>query len=343
MTAMRFLMKVYATSGSKKKGVSCDCGIFIKIYCDKVATMKKMEKIRLPEGILVGHDTLEKTGVTVILAPSGAVGGVSVRGCAPGTRETDLMRAENSVEKVNAICLCGGSAFGLSACDGVVKYCHEKNYGHAVGAMSVPIVAGAVIYDLVHNEYNYPTAENGYSACKNAVASGVEFGNIGVGKGATIGKILGGDFSAKSGVGMATVSLGATFVTAITAVNAFGDVIDYKTGQVIKGVSDPSGRLLNTNNLILSGEIIKLLKGANTTISCIITNAKLTKLECNKLASIAHDGYAKTISPVHTDYDGDTIFALSKGEEQMDFLALSCMAVEAVCQSVVEAVTYDRD
>lgn len=297
-----------------------------------------MENIKLPEGILVGHDTLEKTGMTVILAPQGAVGGVSVRGCAPGTRETDLMRAENSVEKVNAVCLCGGSAFGLSACDGVVKFCHENGYGHAVGEIKVPIVAGAVIYDLVHGEYNYPAPQNGYDACKSAKNSGLEYGNIGVGKGATIGKILGNNLSSKSGVGMATVSLGGAYVTAITAVNALGDVVDYKTGQLISGVHDAAGNLLNTNNLILTGELLKLMKGANTTISCIVTNVKLTKLECNKLASIAHDGFAKSISPVHTDYDGDTIFALSEGAEQMDFLALSCMAVEAVCQSIEKAV-----
>ncbi len=303
-----------------------------------------MEKILLPKGIVLGHSSVgQDTGCTVILAKDGAVGGVSVRGCAPGTRETDALRAENSVPIVNAIVLSGGSAFGLGACDGVMQYCQENSIGYAVGDIKVPIVAGAVIYDLVKHKYTYPTQKNGYEACVNASESNLKFGKIGVGNGATIGKILGANFSAQSGVGASTVTLGTSYVTAITAVNAFGDVIDYESGKTIAGVQSPTQSATSTNNLILSGEIMRLLKGGNTTISCIITNAKLTKLEANKLAAIAHDGYAKCISPVHTDFDGDTIFALSKGEEQMDFLALSCMAVEAVAKSIISAVSYDRN
>lgn len=295
-------------------------------------------EILLPDGIKVGHTTLDKTGVTVILAQDGAVGGVSVMGCAPGTRETDLLRPENAVEKVNAVCLCGGSAFGLGACDGVVKYLHQQGKGHAVGSVKVPIVAGAVIYDLVDGEYNFPASADGYDACKNATSSAQKWGQVGAGKGATIGKVLGAKNSAKSGVGAYTCSMGNAYVTAITVVNALGDVVDYSNGKILAGLQDASGNLIGTNNMIVSGQMMQLLKGANTTISCIITNVNLTKLQANKLAQVSHDGYAKSISPVHTDYDGDTIFAISKGKEELDFLALSCLSVEAVSKSIQQAV-----
>ena len=299
-----------------------------------------MKEIKLPDGIYVGHaDVSDKTGVTVILSPEGAIGGVDVRGCAPGGRETDLLRPEKAIASINAVVLCGGSAFGLAALDGVMRYCREKRIGHGVGAVKVPLVAGAVIFDLNDGSYTAPDQEAGYCACVAAKSIQYDWGIVGVGLGATVGKILGPNYAQKGGIGAATISLGEAFVTAITVVNALGDVMDYKTGKVVRGVTDGKGNLLNTKDLILSGKLAQLMSGANTTLSCIVTNVKLSKIEANKLASIAHDGFAKSISPVHTDFDGDTIFALSKGDVSLDFTALSVMTVEAVCNSIVHAVT----
>ncbi|MCL2798419.1 MAG: P1 family peptidase [Firmicutes bacterium] len=352
-----------------------------------------MPQIKLPSGIYVGHAEVgDKSGVTVILAPEGAVGGVDVRGCAPGTRETDLLRAEKTINVCHAVVFTGGSAFGLSALDGVMRYCREKNIGHQVGAVKIPLVAGAVIFDIGEGLSDVPDAQTGYCAALAAKSLQYDWGQAGAGTGATVGKILGSAHCQRGGIGAATVELGGAFVTAITVVNAMGDVIDHKTGKLLRGVHDGAGNLLGTDQLILSGRLADMLrgqgsgireqgsgdvgrdcspiapqsvgadgnppapcetianpesrtpnpdsprKGGNTTLSCVITNVKLTKLEVNKLASIAHDGLAKSISPVHTDYDGDTVFALSKGDMPFDFTALSVMAVEAVAQSVISAV-----
>jgi len=296
-------------------------------------------EIKLPDGIYVGHAEVgEKSGVTVILAPEGAVGGVDVRGCAPGTRETDLLRAEKAISVCHAVVFCGGSAFGLAALDGVMRYCRERGIGHPVGAVKIPLVSGAVIFDIADDLSAAPDAQTGYCAALGAKSLQYDWGRAGVGTGATVGKILGPLHCQRGGIGAATVTLGAAFVTAVTVVNALGDVIDHKTGRIVRGVHDGGGNLLGTDHLILSGRLAQLMQGANTTLSCVLTNVKLSKLEANKLASAAHDGLAKTISPVHTDYDGDTVFALSKGGLPFDFTALSVMAVEAVARSVVRAV-----
>ena len=296
-------------------------------------------EIKLPNGIYVGHAEVgDKSGVTVILAPEGAVGGVDVRGCAPGTRETDLLRVEKAIDVCHAVVFTGGSAYGLAACDGVMRYFREKGIGHSVGAVKVPLVAGAVIFDIAEGLAHTPDAKTGYCAAVAAKNPQYDWGATGAGLGATVGKILGAAHCQKGGIGAATVNLGDAFVTAITVVNAMGDVIDPKTGGIVRGVHDGAGNLLGTSNLILSGKLAQLAAGGNTTLSCVLTNVKLTKLEANKLASIAHDGFAKTISPVHTDYDGDTVFALSKGDIPFDFTALSVMAVEAVRQAIINAV-----
>ncbi len=299
--------------------------------------------ILYPEGIYIGHaDDGEKTGVSVILCPEGATGGVSVRGCAPGGRETDLLRPEKAIDKINAVVLTGGSAFGLAACDGVMRYCREKSIGYAVGAVKVPLVAGGVIFDLLDASYAHPNAETGYSACVDAKNHDVLWGAIGVGTGATAGKLLGLAMSAKTGISAATVSIGEAFVTAVTVVNALGDVIDYKTGKVVAGAGS-NGKFSGVNDLILSGSFMPSSStGGNTTLTCLLTNVSLTKLQINKLADIAHDGFAKSIAPVHTDYDGDTVFALSRGQQEFDFTVLSVMAVEAVCQSIVKAATENK-
>ena len=300
-----------------------------------------MQKIKLPKGFKIGHSQNKHTGVTVVLAPDKTVGGVSVRGSAPGTRETDLLKSEKAVQEINAIALCGGSAFGLDACSGVVKYLAEQHIGFSVGDVKVPLVAGAVIFDLnqeVIKSNSYPNSDMGYVACKNATANQDKWGSVGAGTGATVGKIMGAPFSQKGGIGAATIESGDIFLTAITVCNAVGDVIDYTTGNIVAGLNDTAGNFLNTSNVIVAGAASGMTKadiGANTTLTCLITNAKIDKLHANKLADIAHNGYAKSINPVHTDYDGDTIFCLSNGDKEFNFTALSVMAVEAVCKSIL--------
>ncbi len=297
-----------------------------------------MDKIKLPEGFKLGHSGNGKTGVSVVLCESGAVGGVDVRGCAPGTRETDLMRPEKAVERVNAVALCGGSAYGLNACGGVMEYLKEKGAGHKMGPLVVPIVAGAVIFDLDSCGYDYPTSSMGYDACKNAVLSGLEWGGVGAGTGASIGKILGPQYCSKGGIGAMSNESGGVLLTAVAVVNAVGDVYDPDNGNIVSGAKLGNGQFLSTKNFILNSDLSKLSKGANTTLVCIMTDAKLTKLQANKLASIGQDGLALAIRPVHTDYDGDTVFALSCGEKQIDFTQLCVMAVEAVSKAIVNAV-----
>ena len=295
-----------------------------------------MSDILLPKGIKVGHAGNGRTGVTAIICESGAVGGVDVRGCAPGTRETDTLRPEKVMDKINGIVLTGGSAFGLSSIDGVMRYLREKGCGHDMGKIKVPLVAGAVIYDL-KDEYEFPSEKDGYAAARNAEKGEILRGAVGGGTGATVGKILGPMCAQKSGIGAATVSLGGLFVTAFTVVNAIGDVYDPETGKIVAGARKPDGSFLNTRNFVLSGDAIKAMQGGNTTLSCVMTNAKLDKIHCNKLASISHDAFALCIRPVHTDFDGDTIFALSKGDiENVDFTMLSIMAVEAVSKSILD-------
>lgn len=273
------------------------------------------------------------TGLTVILAPEGAVGGVSVRGAAPGTRETDLLRPTNSVQKAHAVVLAGGSAFGLEACSGVMKYLYEKGYGFKAGSAIVPIVPGAVIFDLSYKNFAYPNLEMGYRAAKEAGPVKLVSGSIGVGTGATIGKILGPEFAGKGGLGMASLTIGTTYVTAVIGVNAIGDV--YKGENKIAGIKHERSVM----DLLLDGAKTVPLAGQNTTIGCILTNADLSKEQANKLADIAHDGLALAIRPVHTMMDGDTLFTLAEGGSEIDFLTLQAACVEAVRQAVVNAVS----
>ena len=292
--------------------------------------------VRLPEGIYVGHAQNERTGVTVILAPDGAVGGVDVRGGAPGTRETALLAPEKTVERINAVVLTGGSAYGLESCCGVMNFLREHGKGFPMGDKIVPCVCGAVIYDLSGDGYVYPDMRMGYTACENAMQSSPTWGSVGCGKGATVGKALGPQFADKGGIGAYTVSIGDVFVTAVVAVNACGDV--YKDNEIIAGTHSPAGGYLNMRKTLLSGAFPPIGSGQNTTIGCILTNAQLTKLQANKLATAAHNGLARVISPVHTDFDGDTLFALSAGTASADLNVLCIAAVEAVEQAVITAV-----
>lgn len=290
----------------------------------------------------LGNFELESSGITVIISENGAVGGVSVRGSAPATRETDLLRSENSVDKVNAVVLSGGSAFGLDACGGVMKYLKDQGIGYNAGKYNVPIVVGASLYDLEYGKYELPTADDGYKACENATKIDTKSGNIGAGRGATMGKILGMQSAVKSGLGMAEYRIGELYIIAVVAVNAFGNVYDYNSGKLIKGATFNGASI----------DIVEAIKGnlatmpqmhSNTTIGCILTNAKLTKTQANKLADIAHDGYAMTIRPVHTMVDGDAIFALADGEIDTDFMQLSCIAPTLMADAVISAVTGIKD
>lgn len=294
-------------------------------------------KIIIPKGIRIGHEQNEYTGVTVFLSEKGCVAGADVRGGAPGTRETDLLRTEKTVEKVNAVVLSGGSAYGLAATCGVMDYCREKGVGYTVGKKIVPIVCGAVIYDLNDRDYHYPTAEDGYKACLNAQNTPT-FGQVGAGKGATVGKLRGIKYACKSGVGAYTVkSLGIT-VTAVICVNAFGDVVA-EDGSVLAGAKSNSGTFINTEECLIHGDLKKIVLGKNTTIGCILTNAALDKRGANKLASAAHNGLARSIRPVHTEYDGDTLFCMATGKVPvLNFAALQSAAVVAVEKAVRNAV-----
>ncbi|HJT58526.1 MAG TPA: P1 family peptidase [Ktedonobacteraceae bacterium] len=256
--------------------------------------------------IRVGHDTnLEAgTGCTVILCDTPAVGGVDVRGGAPATRETDLLRPMHLVEEVNAVLLTGGSAFGLDAASGVMRYLEEQGIGYDTGVARVPIVPAAAIFDLAFGSTSIrPDAAAGYRACEQATADPITQGNVGGGTGATVGKMAGPFFMMKGGLGSASTQLpDGTLVGALVIVNASGDVIDPSTQQVIAGTRKPTEADLRSLNPF-----------GNTTIAVVATNASLSKEHINKVAQMAHNGLAQVIRPAHTMFDGDTIFALALG------------------------------
>lgn len=301
------------------------------------------------EGIKVGQVTLDArpTGCTVILAESGAVGGVDVRGGAPGTRETDLLDPVNMVQEVHAIVLSGGSAFGLDAAQGTVRYLEERGIGYPTGAGVVPIVPSAILFDLPvgGKPHIRPTAECGYEAARIADGGPVEEGSVGAGAGATVGKMGGGGRSTKSGIGTASITLpnGLT-VAAIVAVNAVGDVIDPATGRVVAGVRTEDGRgFADVRTLLRSGALLRDRPPSgveNTTIGVVATNAVLDKAQATKVAQMAHDGYARAISPVHTPGDGDVIFSLATGalSGQANVGMIGALAAEVMADAIVRAV-----
>lgn len=298
------------------------------------------------EGIKVGHVTLTErpTGCTVILVEAGAVGGVDVRGGAPGTRETDLLDPANTqVTEVHAVVLSGGSAFGLDAASGVVRYLEERDIGYAVGSVRVPIVVGAVLFDLLvgSDPSIRPDAECGYRAASLANTDPVAEGSVGAGAGATVGKIRGMGRAMKGGIGTASLRRadGLT-VAALVAVNAVGDIVDPSSGTVIAGVRTADGdNLASARDLILSGFVGELESGSNTTLGVIATNAQLTPAEATKIAQMAHDGLARAIYPSHTPPDGDTIFALGTGTHtgEADLFTIGTLAAEVIARAVVRA------
>jgi len=299
------------------------------------------------EGIKVGHHTLAErpTGCTVILVDGDAVGGVSQRGGAPGTRETDLLNPLNMVDKVNAVVLSGGSAFGLEAATGTVRWLEEHNIGWPAGPSKVPIVPAAILFDLGvgGNPKIRPTADCGYKAADAATAGPVQEGTVGAGAGATVGKLDGPNKSMKSGLGTASISLpNGLVVAAIVAVNAVGDIIDPANGQVVAGVRNPDGTLADARKILRAGGTMQRPRaGENTTIGLVATNARLGKALATRMALMADDGYARAISPSHTNGDGDTIFSLATGrwDGNADITTIGALAAEAMADAVVRAAT----
>ena len=297
-------------------------------------------------GIKVGHHTLAErpTGCTVVLAEAGAVAGVDVRGGAPGTRETDLLDPVNMVQKVHAIVLAGGSAFGLDAAGGVMRYLEEKDIGYDVRVAKVPIVSAAILLDLGigGSPKVRPTAECGYRAAQAANDGPVAEGNVGAGAGATLGHMGGPSRMMKSGTGTAAISLpNGLVVAALVAVNAVGDVIDPATGQVVAGVRNADGKgFADARRLIRSGALARR-PGENTTIGVVATNATLTKAEATKVAQMAQDGVARTIYPAHTPVDGDTVFALATGTQPgpANVIMIGALAADVMADAIVRAAT----
>jgi len=271
-----------------------------------------------------------------------------VRGSAPGTRETDLLSPTNSVQQVQAILLAGGSAFGLDAATGVVRYLEEHGLGFHLGAVVVPIVPAAILYDLgIGDPKIRPTADSGYKACQNASSSVVAEGNVGAGAGATVGKMFGQKQAMKSGLGTASIRVGKTgvIVGAIVAVNAVGDVVDPKTAKIIAGARKPDGSgFLDSMAQIREGRSVELPVGANTTIGVVATNVTFDKTQMTKIAQMAQDGLARTINPSHTLADGDTIFAVATGaiSTRANHGAIGAIAADVMAQAVVRAVLRAR-
>jgi L-aminopeptidase/D-esterase-like protein len=300
-------------------------------------------------GIKVGHftDSRRPTGCTVVLTEEGAVAGVDVRGAAPGTRETDLLDPINTVQTVHAIMLSGGSAFGLATADGAMRYLEEHGIGFDMRVARVPIVPAAILFDLgVGDAKIRPDAEAGYKACKAATATAPAEGNVGAGTGATVGKLFGMARAMKSGIGTSAIKLEGITVGAIVAVNAIGDVFDPATGKIIAGARTKDGKsLVNSMAALLRGEPLPpLLAGTATTIGVVATEVVLTKVQASKVAQMAHDGLARTINPVHTAFDGDTIFALATGKSSkpVNVTLIGALAAEAIAQAVVRAVRAAR-
>lgn len=285
----------------------------------------------------IGHytDTENGTGVTVILAENGAVGGVSVRGSAPATRETDLLKSEKTVSTVNAVVLSGGSAFGLEASCGVMEWLKEKNLGYNAGGYKVPIVCGASLYDLEYKNFAYPNKEAGYKAAENASINNFSRGEIGVAAGSTASKILGIETAIKTGIGLQTYSCNNLEIAVICGVNPLGDIV--KDGKIIAGIKEPDGNFLDARKVMSVGGLE--LKNSNTTIGCILTNAKLSKVEANILSDLAHDGLALSISPSHTLFDGDAFFTLASNEVNIEFNILTALIPGLVARAIQSSVS----
>lgn len=284
----------------------------------------------------IGHFTDEKTktGVSVFLAEQGAVGGVSVRGAAPATRETDLLDPKKAVQRINAVVLSGGSAFGLEAASGVQQYLFEKGCGYDAGKYRVPIVVGASIYDLEYGEFGFPDKQAGYEAARSAAVGNFARGEIGAAAGATVSKALGMATAVKTGLGIQTYQMNGLEIAVFAVVNALGDITE--NGKIIAGALAPDGEPVGMRRIMTMSSVD--LKPQNTTIACILTNAALTKVEANILADIAHDGYAEAISPVHTMFDGDAVFVMASGERSVEFNMLTALIPPLTAKAIRASV-----
>lgn len=316
----------------------------------------QFESISKVPGFKIGQAENKKalTGCTVILCEDRTVGGVDQRGGAPGTRETDLLRPMHLVEHVNAVLLAGGSAFGLDAAAGVMRFCEDHGKGFPVGPTRVPIVPAAVLMDLTVGDYKVrPDAVMGYAACQNASHEDPAQGNFGAGTGATVGKILGMGQAMKGGIGHAAVDLGGgLWLGAIIAVNALGDIVDPATQEIIAGartltkgplrIGEPGyfADSLSFMRSAIGQQALSMAAKSNTVIGAVLTNAKLTKNETNKLAQCAHNGLALTIRPAHTMFDGDTIFALASNKKGANIHTLSAHVPIVVAQAILNAINF---
>ncbi len=295
-------------------------------------------------GIRVGHasDPDGITGCTVILCPERTVGGVDVRGSASGTRELDALSPGHLVPYVHAVLLAGGSAFGLDAAGGVMRFLEERGIGFDVQVTRVPIVPTAILFDLrLGNAFARPTAEMAYTACLNASGGPIPEGCAGAGTGATVGKLFGISQAMKSGLGTAGVDLPEGIqVAALAVVNAFGDVRDPRTGEVIAGAREApdSHRLADSAAAMRRGVIRRGYNAENTTLAVVATNARLTKVQATKVAQVAHQGMIRTVAPVHTTLDGDLVITLATGEREGDLNALGLGAADAVAEAILRAV-----
>ena len=292
-------------------------------------------------GVTVGHftETRRPTGCTVVLTEEGATCGVDVRGGAPGTRETALLDPVNMVSVVHGIALSGGSAFGLDAAAGVMRHLEERGRGFAVGAARVPIVPAAILFDLgVGDARIRPDASAGYAAARAASGGPVAEGSVGAG--ATVGKLWGIEYAMKGGVGSASIRLrDELVVAALVAVNAAGDVVDPADGRLVAGARSGDGRRLRGSmRALIAGEAPPALQGSNTTLGVVATNASLTKAQATRVAMMAHDGLARAIQPVHTPWDGDTVFALSTGRAAASELLVGALAAEVTARAILRAV-----
>lgn len=301
-------------------------------------------------GLEVGHHTLthRDTGCTVVLCRRGAVAGVDVRGGAPGTRETDLLAPDALVERIHGVLLTGGSAFGLDAAGGVMRWMEERGIGFRIASVVVPIVPAAVLFDLWHGDARIrPDAAAGYAACEKATTQAPVQGSAGAGAGASVGKLFGIERAMRGGIGSASITTDGVTVGALIAVNAVGDIIDPANDRVVAGARADDGSFIDTQQALLQGRHSTLLRhessqhaGGATVIGVVATDVALTKAQAKRLATMAHDGLARTIRPAHTPADGDTLFALSTGQSSapVDLMTLGAMAADVVARAVLRAV-----
>lgn len=296
------------------------------------------------ENIKIGHaqNIDAATGCTVIICEQGAPTGIDVRGGGPASRETELLNPRAASESIHAILLSGGSAFGLDAAGGVMQYLEEHHIGFDTGVTKVPLVCASCIFDLEIGSITIrPDKAMGYAACINAQENQLEEGNIGAGTGATVGKLHGVNGMMKSGIGTYAIQIGELKVGAIVVVNALGDVIDPNSGKILAGLlDDTQTHFLNSEDVLYSTyNRNKNLFTGNTTIGAIITNAKFSKSEMGKIAAMAQNGYARTICPVHTTADGDSIYAMSVGNIEADINVVGTLASRVMANAIIKAVS----